>query len=727
MIDIKKIEAAIAAVARNDKKDLSEYKAYPSHIYIDSQGKLIYVKSRYKHHSTGDKWIRSFHFDEAGKLLYGEPDFNKAYPEGGGKKPLYQRPDILQSSSEPVYFFEGEHKAELAKQLGFIGTTTGGASTVDKHYLEPVRGRKVHLWPDYDEAGGKWLQSLYPLLKALDCEISVINASELGIPEKGDIVDWVELQKHKAPDITDDDLSKTIKKLPTYSDEQLENLYHDDSDKSSSSIISHDGQAVTPAQAQAIIDELAQLTELEYTLKRSEVAKLLGMPSSSLDKFVKQVRNELDDDKQASLIPSTDPYSEAVNGAELADEIKTIIAEHIACTDAVVIASTLWIFFTWAIDVSYIAPIAWINAPEKRCGKSQLLTLLARMSKGAFSVSNISPSALFRFIEKYKFKTTLFIDEADTFINNNEDLRGVLNAGHSLDNPYIIRCSGDDNEPTAYFVYGAKAISGIGKIPNTLMDRSISLTLRRMLKSERRKRVRDLPRHKTDLIKEKLARWADDNMEAIEKAKPELPDVINDRMQDNWEILLKVASVLGEDWLAQANQACIEISGIEHDEPSLNEQLLKDIKSVFELKKITRISSMDLIATLCSDPEMNWATYNRGKPITPKQVSNRLGEYKISSKSLRVSGQVTKGYDLNDFKDAFARYLADTPSLSVTELQASKHKGYSGNTTVTTSESVTDKKLPEALNSLECNRVTDRIPNHAHLPAEKPRIVEGKV
>lgn len=726
MIDIKNIEAVIAAAAKRDKQDLSEYHAHPSHLYQDSQGKLIYIKSRYKHPATGDKWIRSFHFDEAGKLLYGEPDFIKAYPEGAGKKPLYQLYELSQSVNDPVYFFEGEQKAELAKQLGFIATTTGGASTVDKHHLEPMRGRRAVLWCDNDEAGAKWLLSLYSQLKALDCAITIINADALGLPKKGDIVDWVELQKQKTPDISDADLSKAIKKLPTYSDEQLVNLFHDDSGKSSTDIIPHGNQTITTDQAQAVINELAQLPELEYTLKRAEVAKSLGMPSSSLDKFVKQVRSELNDNRE-SLIPKTDPYSEAVIGAEIADEIKTIIAEHITCSDAVIIASTLWIFFTWVIEVSYIAPIAWINAPEKRCGKSQLLTLLARMSKGAFSVSNISPAALFRFIEKYKYETTLFIDEADTFINNNEDLRGVLNAGHSLDNPYIIRCSGDDNEPTAYFVYGAKAISGIGKIPSTLMDRSISLTLKRMLKTDNLKQLRDLPRDKTDLLKQKLARWADDNMLAVKDTKPEIPKSINARMQDNWEILLKIATVLGEDWLAQANQACIEISGIEHDEPSLNEQLLTDIKSVFESKKITRISSMDLIANLCSDPEMSWAAYNRGKPITPKQVANRLGEYKISSKPLRVNGQVTKGYDLADFKDAFARYLPNNPNSSVTELQVNNHKAYSQKTSVTNANNVTDKKPSEALNSLGCNRVTDKTTDNSHMPAQKPHIVEGKI
>ena len=152
-------------------------------------------------------------------------------------------------------------------------------------------------------------------------------------------------------------------------------------------------------------------------------------------------------------------------------------------------------------------------------------------------------------------------------------------------------------------------------------------------------------------------------MAAVKAAKPVLPTYINDRAQDNWEILLKIAMILGDDWLEKAHNACIEISGIESDEPSLNEQLLADIEIVFNLYGTNRLLSRDLLAGLCRDPEMIWSTLNHGKPITLHQIAKRLSEFKISSKDMRtldLRGKEVrgKGYDINDLNDAFTRYLS---------------------------------------------------------------------
>lgn len=678
------------------------------HIYTDSHGGFLYAKPRLKNHENGDKYIRSISQDSAGKWQMRDPDFERVYPEGGGKKPLYLRHTLALSTSSMVYVFEGEQKAELAQSLGLIATTSGGSTQIDKYHWEPLAGRSVCLWADNDSAGAGWFETLYKVLSKLNCNICVIDIDRLELPEKGDIVDWVAMQRQQDAAGTDDEIVQAIKKLPILANEQLL-LFSDDIAEPSSLILPQDGEQVTPQLAQNIIEQLAALPELEYQLKRSESAKALNnMSVGTLDKLVKQTRSELEAETTKSLVIDTEPYEKPVDGAAVANEIYQLVTQHIACTDAVAIASTLWVIFTWVIEASHIAPIAWINAPEKRCGKSQLLTLIALMSKRSLPSSNITAAALFRCIEKYN--PTLIIDEVDTFVNDNEDLRGVLNAGHSRDNPYIIRCAGDDNEPKEFYVYGAKALSGIGKIPSTLMDRSISLTLRRKLNNEHRDRVRDLSRDTTDTIKAKLARWSDDNLLAVKEVTPILPQAINDRMQDNWEILLKVAAVLGDEWLQRANNACTKISGIEHDEPSLNEQLLMDIKIVFELKKITRIFSDDLIAALCTDPEMNWATYNRGKPITQKQVSNRLGEYGISPKQMRTANGNRRGYDIAYFQDTFKRYLLATPSQSVTTLQVNDSKDFSEKRSVTTQDDVTLRNQTQTLQGKGCNGVTLRNP-----------------
>jgi hypothetical protein len=465
------------------------------------------------------------------------------------------------------------------------------------------------------------------------------------------------------PELADKQSAILIKELAILQDDQPSVLSTDDIDEPSSVILPQQDLKISSDLAQATIDRLATLSELEYELERTETAKSLNnMSVRALDKLVKKAKSKIKSENSDNLIVDIEPHVEPVEDiALIVSLIYQILEDHIACTHAVKVATTLWILMTWFIPASHIAPIAWINAPEKRCGKSTLLTLMSRMSKRSLSTSNITGSALFRSIEQYK--PTLFIDEIDTFINDNESIRGVLNAGHSRDNPYIIRCVGDDNEPVPFNVFGAKAISGIGRIPDTLIDRSISLTLRRKMRDETKKRVRDLPLNVTNMIQSQLARWSDDNMSSVKEADPVLPISINDRAQDNWQILFKIAMLLGDEWLEKAHKSCMEISGSDSDEPSSNEQLLSDIKTIFSLTQTNRILSRDLLTELSRDPEMSWSTYNEGKTITLRQIAKKLSAFRISSRDLRafdINGNEVrgKGYDITDFQDAFSRYLS---------------------------------------------------------------------
>lgn len=455
----------------------------------------------------------------------------------------------------------------------------------------------------------------------------------------------------------------SIKKPAILQDGQLSETTIDDIDEPSSVILPQENLKISSNLAHATIDRLATLSELDYELERTETAKSLNnMSVRSLDKLVKKAKIKIKSVSSDNLIVDVEPHAEPVlDISSIADQIYQIIDDHIACTDAVKVAATLWILMTWVIPASHILPIAWINAPEKRCGKSTLLTLMSRLSKKSLSTSNITGSALFRSIEI--FKPTLFMDEIDTFLGYSELIRGLLNAGYSRDNPYIIRCVGDDNEPVPFNVFGAKALSGIGKIPDTLIDRSISLTLRRKMKNETKKRVHALPADVTNTIQSQLARWSDDNMSAVKEADPVLPVSINDRAQDNWQILFKIAMLLGDEWLEKAYESCMEISGSESDEPSSNEQLLSDIRTVFSLTKTNRLLSRDLLTELRRDPEMSWSTYNEGKTITPRQIAKKLSAFHISSRDLRafdINGNEVrgKGYDIKDFQDAFSRYLS---------------------------------------------------------------------
>lgn len=149
--------------------------------------------------------------------------------------------------------------------------------------------------------------------------------------------------------------------------------------------------------------------------------------------------------------------------------------------------------------------------------------------------------------------------------------------------------SGDDHMPKRFNLWGAKAISGIGKLADTIMDRAIILELRRKLDCETVDRIRHAEAGLFETIQRKLCRFAEDHEEDIRKAKPSLPEELNDRAQDNWEPLLAIADTAGGVWPELARKAALTISGDKKDTQSRGVELLTIIKEVFDEKKLDRV------------------------------------------------------------------------------------------------------------------------------------------
>lgn len=407
---------------------------------------------------------------------------------------------------------------------------------------------------------------------------------------------------------------------------------------------------------------LAQISPLEYDKVRATEAAALGVRAGTLDAEVRTARKSLcatrNDDGDIA------PHPRPIEPAQLLDAVVAVIHRFIVAEPETMAAAALWIASTWFIDVAQVAPLAVITAPEKRCGKSQLLTLIGKLSRRPMTASSISPAALFRSIDAWQ--PTLLIDETDALLKDNEELRGLLNAGHTRDSAYVIRVVGDDFTPTKFSVWGCKALSGIGHIADTLMDRAIILELRRKLPHETVDRLRYAEAGLFDGLAAKLARFMVDYPEQIRDARPSLPDALNDRAQDNWEPLLAIADVAGGHWPDTARAAALHIAakGEEGATASAGIELLGDIREVFEQIRRERLTTADLIHELCSDDEKPWATYNRGKPLTPRQLGKKLSGYGVQSKNLKMGyDTVKKGFDLSQFTEAFERYT-QTPSDS---------------------------------------------------------------
>lgn len=482
-------------------------------------------------------------------------------------------------------------------------------------------------------------------------------------------------------------------------------------DTHNASTLDTDLDAAREAAEQAAFDReverLASLPVHMYERQRKEAAKALGIRAGILDTLIQNARKG---EALASELPfdTVTPWPEQVQLEQLLNDIASTIRRFIVCTQEVANTVALWAAMTWFMDVIHVAPLALITAPEKRCGKTQLLTILSYLCARAVAVSSISPAALYRTIEAWN--PALMIDEADAFMRENEELRGIINSGHTRNTAFVIRTTGESFTPTRFSTWGAKAIAGIGHLADTLMDRSIILELRRKLPTEQVERLRYAEPTLFHDLRAKLARFAEDSREDVRLARPELPESLDDRQQDNWEPLLAIAQVAGGEWPGKALKAALVLSGTESIAQTIGTELLADIRTIFENRHADRISSADLITALCDDDEAPWCSYNRGKPISPRQIAKRLREYGITSSTVRFSGTTAKGYLLSDFAEAFSRYLPAALSVCVTASQQRNNSKLDGKISVTTGDRVTDKKQGNLLNLRQCCGVTDKTP-----------------
>jgi len=412
-----------------------------------------------------------------------------------------------------------------------------------------------------------------------------------------------------------------------------------------------------PETDDELIARLAGLPPLDYARVRVKEAKRLGISVGLLDKIIRREINGAQATDGVAFKEVT-PWPKPVKGDDLLFDIARTIQRFIICEAVTAHAAALWVAMTWLIDEIQIAPLAIITAPEKRCGKSLLLSILGMLSCRPLVASNISPSAVYRAIEAWK--PTLIIDEADAFMRDNEEIRGVLNSGHTRDSAYVIRNVGDEHTPRQFSTWGAKAIAGIGRQAGTIMDRAIILDLRRKTSQEKVTRLRHAEPNLFSDLASCLCRFSEDNREAVRLARPELPQALNDRAQDNWEPLLAIADVAGGDWPKMARKAALTISGNKEDDTSVGVELLSDIWEIFEEKDIDRISTADLLEELCKDDEKPWSTYNRGKAISARQISTRFKGYGIAPKLTRFGINIARGYDKEQFRDAVARYSPNT-------------------------------------------------------------------
>jgi putative DNA primase/helicase len=435
---------------------------------------------------------------------------------------------------------------------------------------------------------------------------------------------------------------------------------------------------------EALLMELASLPPIEYDRRRADAAKLLGVRVGALDAEVAARRAQVEEQTVAeqAAAATPEPWPETVDGAQLLDDLAAFYRRYVVLPEGAADMLALWTMHTYAIDAFMITPRLAVVSPQKRCGKTTLMELVDATAANTLSAANITTAALFRAIEQWR--PTMLIDEADTFLRENEELRGVLNAGYRRATAYVVRNVpvGDSWEPRKFGVWGPVAIALIGSLPSTLADRSIHIRLRRKATRETVERLRlDRIGDLTEGLRRRCLRWAQDHLEQLRNCDPVVPETLNDRAADNWRPLCAIAEVVGGAWPQRVRKAIAVLAGDDVDDEAAGVRLLEDIRQVFKDEQSEKIFSETLVKALHALEERPWSEWGQQrKPLSKTQLAGLLRPFEIRSKDVRLGADKAKGYTKDDFADAWERYLSPLPASPApqneTPRQGKNHAGF---------------------------------------------------
>jgi hypothetical protein len=360
-------------------------------------------------------------------------------------------------------------------------------------------------------------------------------------------------------------------------------------------------------------------------------------------------------------------------GHEVLDDIAAFVArfsvfpsKHCAPT------LTLWYAHTHAVSQFYVTPRLILDSAEPASGKTRVLEVAQHLVAVPEMTISATTAALFRLVSVGPI--TILFDEVDAIFNpksggNNEDLRGLLNAGYKR-SATIARCVGDakDMKVQRFPVYAPAALVGIaGGMPATITTRAITIHMRRRSAEEPVEpfRERQVARDAQPL-REQLAAWIDSTGTQLGDAQPDMPDGVTDRSAEIWEPLLAIADTAGGHWPNTARDACryfVLNTGPHITSPGV--RLLADLRELFTRRQTDRLPTKAILAELLDLDEAPWGDLH-GRPLDARRLSRELGRYGARPVTFETDEGSTKGYVTygttgrqaqTGLSDAWSRYL----------------------------------------------------------------------
>lgn len=193
-------------------------------------------------------------------------------------------------------------------------------------------------------------------------------------------------------------------------------------------------------------------------------------------------------------------------------------------------------------------PYLYVTSQGPGSGKTRFMEVLIEVCRGGTLFAGMTGPTMFRMIEARR--PTLFLDEVDTIYSGakNEELRGVLNSGYKH-NGKVARVDNSSADGFRdYSTFCPKVLAGIdnGQVPNTVIDRSIVIRLRKAAPGTVQPfYTEDVEELAAELIEE-IGAWyaAHADVLADRTRRPAAIDGLSDRQNDIVRPLLTIANTI---------------------------------------------------------------------------------------------------------------------------------------------------------------------------------------
>jgi Protein of unknown function (DUF3631) len=647
----------------------------------------------------------------------------------GIEVPLWDLPELIAADADAiVYIPEGEAKADALQVWGLVATY---AKPFLARHAQQLAGRTCMVMPDNDQAGRRHIEKVVQELRLAGAYPLILDLPDL--PPKGDIVNWIdaghtpeefaalveallaappEPKRVTEPSSSADDgtpepttgeeVAAEVERLAALSKVAYDRVRVQRAkdlgvristlDKMVEDLRIADAKARAAAEAEArakdqqeagpepssisdeeIAAEIARAAALprpRYEQQRERIAKALGMRAGALDDEVKKLWGEESIDLQGEAVTfeTVEPWPENVMGIEMLDSAAKFYAAHVVLPPGAADAMALWSAHCHCFQLFAFTPRLHFKARHHNSGKSTAMSLVRRVVPKQFSTVTVSSAFLFRVINRDK--PTFMLDEIDTYLPGNEDLRGILNGGVTAGGG-VGRCVGDNQEPRWFRCHCPVALAGIGDMPVTIEDRAIRINMKRRMPDEEMREIDEATDRRGLELHRKMVRWTVDNIEALREAQPVMEGLIN-RAADRWRALYAVAQVAGGDWPRRAQEAMRALTDVKDVQTSLGITLLEDIRLAFHdwfdeqnenriAKPSVDLTSHDLVTRLNAMLGHPWAELPDSRPpraLTQPHLAQMLREQFEIEPRRNIGPQRLKGYRMTDFTPAFDRYLA---------------------------------------------------------------------